>query len=55
MSPIVGLLLISAVSVAACYFIAKRRGAKVVFWVTLAALIGPLAIPFVFFSKPRAL
>jgi len=35
-----------------CYTIAKERHANVRFWVWTGVLLGPLAIPFVFFSKP---
>ena len=38
-------------SVLLCYWIARKRGANVKFWVIVSALFGPLAIPFVFFSK----
>jgi hypothetical protein len=37
-----------------CYWVAKKRGANVPYWVVMGALIGPFAIPFVFFSKPKA-
>jgi hypothetical protein len=37
-----------------CHQIAKRRGANPVFWGVMGALFGPLAIPFVFFAKPKA-
>ena len=36
-----------------CYSVAKKRGANVPYWVVMGALIGPFAIPFVFFSKPK--
>jgi hypothetical protein len=36
-----------------CHRIAKRRGAKPVFWAVMGALFGPLAIPFVFLAKPK--
>jgi hypothetical protein len=36
-----------------CHQTAKRRGAKPVFWAVMGALFGPLAIPFVFFAKPK--
>ena len=42
------------VSIFACHFIAKRRGANAVYWGIMAALVGPLAIPFVFFSKRQS-
>ena len=37
-----------------CHQIAKRRGAKPVFWGAMGALFGPFAIPFVLFAKPKA-
>ncbi len=37
-----------------CHQIAKRRGAKPVFWGVMGALFGPFAIPFVLFTKPKA-
>lgn len=44
---------ILVVSVITCYLVAKRRGGNSVFWVVMGLLFGPLAIPFVFFSRPR--
>jgi len=42
------LLLINLVGVVVCHDIARSRGSrKVVFWTTMGALFGPLAIPFV--------
>ncbi len=37
-----------------CRLIAKRRGASPVFWGAMGAFFGPFAIPFAFFSKPKA-
>jgi hypothetical protein len=37
-----------------CHQIAKRRGARPVFWGAMGALFGPLAIPFVFLAKQDA-
>ena len=34
-----------------CYLVAKKREAKVSFWVVMGILLGPFAIPFVFFSR----
>jgi len=47
------LLLITLASVVICYWIARSRSADPVFWAFLGLLLGPLAIPFVFFSKPK--
>ena len=53
MSFILFLLLVTLASIFACHQIAKSRGAKPVFWGVMGALFGPLAIPFVFFAKPK--
>jgi hypothetical protein len=45
---IIGTLLCAAT----CYFIAKSRSADTVFWTVMGLLLGPIAIPFAFFSKP---
>jgi len=50
---IIAVLLTGVVSIATCYLVAKKRNAKTSFWVTMALLFGPLAIPFVFMSKPK--
>lgn len=47
------LLLITLASAAICYWIAATRSADPVFWVLLGLFLGPLAIPFAFFSKPK--
>jgi hypothetical protein len=52
MNPIYAVLLIFIICTGICYSVAKKRNAKVSFWVVMGALFGPLAIPFVFFSKP---
>jgi len=46
------LLFLNVLSIFICYYIAKSRGAKARFWGIMGAMFGPLAIPFVFFSKP---
>ena len=48
------LLVIYLASMVACHYIAKARGADAVFWGFMAFLFGPLALPFVFLSRPRA-
>ena len=35
-----------------CRTIARERGARLWFWTASGLLLGPLAIPFVFFAKP---
>jgi len=47
------LLMFSALSIYLCYSVAKSKKANVTFWVTMGLLFGPLALPFVFFAKPR--
>lgn len=37
-----------------CYFIARQRQANYVFWSVMGIAFGPLAIPFVFFSRAVA-
>ena len=46
------LIIVSAISIVLCYFVAKYRQANTSFWLITALLFGPLAVPFVFFSKP---
>jgi len=52
----IALLAISIVLVsgALCHLIAEKRGANPVFWGVMGIVFGPLAIPFVFASKPSA-
>jgi len=52
MSVTLFLVVISILCAGICYSVAKSKGANVPFWVLMAALFGPLAIPFVFFAKP---
>ena len=35
-----------------CHYVAKKRKANAIFWGVMGAIFGPLAIPFVFMSKP---
>ncbi len=46
------LIIINLISIILCYYVAKHRKAKILFWVLVSLIVGPLAIPFVFFSKP---
>ena len=46
------LLTLNILSVFICHYIAKQRGAKPVFWGFVGFVFGPLAIPFVFLSRP---
>lgn len=45
------LFLIVATSMVLCNVLARQRDRDPVFWTVLAAIIGPLAIPFVYFLK----
>lgn len=47
------LIIIQLISIFVCYYVARRRKAKVMFWVLVSFVVGPLAIPFVFLSKPK--
>lgn len=47
------LILATIVSMVVVYLIAEKRGADTLFWVVMGLFFGPLAIPFVFFSKPK--
>jgi hypothetical protein len=47
-------VIIVVLSGAVCHQIAKKRGAKPVFWGVMGVIFGPLAIPFVFLAKPKA-
>jgi len=53
MGLIIGLLVVNIACIIACHQIAKRRGARPLFWGVMGALFGPLAIPFAFFAKPE--
>jgi len=53
MSPIYAVLIFFIICTGVCYSVAKKRKANVPFWVVMGCLFGPLAIPFVFFSKPK--
>ena len=39
-------------SAVVCHVVAKRRGARPIFWGVMGALLGPFAIPLVLFSRP---
>jgi len=43
--------IVIASSIIVCHQLAKRRGKDPVFWGLMGAIFGPLAIPFVYFSK----
>ena len=54
MNPVTALLIIFLLSMLICWAVAKYRHSKTVFWVIVASIIGPLAIPLVIFSKPQS-
>ena len=47
------LISLSLISAVICYLVSKHRGSSTLYWITAGLLVGPLAIPFVFFSKPE--
>lgn len=53
MSPIYVVLMFFIICTGVCYSVAKKRKANVPFWVVMGCLLGPLAVPLVFFSKPK--
>jgi uncharacterized membrane protein len=44
-------VLVFVISMIACHFIAKRRGADPVFWGVMGAIFGPLAITVLLVAK----
>ena len=46
-------LALNIVCIVLCHRIAKRRGARPVFWGVMGALFGPFAIPFALMEKPE--
>ena len=49
----IALLLVCLFSVLVCYLVARKRSADTKFWLLMGLLLGPLAIPFVFFSRSK--
>ncbi len=49
------LVCIVLLSTEICYWVAKKRGAKISFWVVMGACFGPFAVPFVFFANGKKL
>jgi hypothetical protein len=47
----IGLIIINLLSVVICYQVAKSRKANIQLWVIAGFLIGPFAVPFVFFAS----
>ncbi len=48
------LVIVTMLSMLSCYMIAKVRSADRFFWTLMGLLLGPLAIPFAFFARPKA-
>lgn len=44
---------VSILSCAVCFALAKRRGLRAAYWVALAALIGPFAVPLLLLKQRR--
>lgn len=49
------LIIINLISMALCFYVARFRKANKKYWLIISLLVGPFAIPFVFFSKPVVL
>jgi len=47
------LIALTVISVAVCYYVAKQGGLSQRYWLVMAVLFGPLAIPFVFLAKSK--
>ena len=47
------LVVVNIMSVYLCYIIAKDRGVNPRFWGWMGLLLGPFALPFVCFVKPK--
>ena len=52
MLPVIFYTVVTGISAFVCYLISRKRKSNTAFWVGLAAVIGPLAIVLVLFSKP---
>lgn len=49
------LLVVNSLCIALCYQIARERQANSYFWGLMGFLLGPFAVPFVFFSRPQVI
>ncbi|KGK00129.1 hypothetical protein [Thalassotalea sp. ND16A] len=47
------LLAINFICIFICYFFAKWRKANAGYWAIMGALLGPIALPFILFAKPK--
>ena len=55
MEMLILVLLITIVSAWICYKTAKTKNLNVQLWVVLALFIGPLALPLIYFAKPKSI
>ena len=53
MHVLTGFLILTVMSVFICHTIVAKRKGDTVYWVVMAILLGPIAIPFAFFAKPK--
>lgn len=51
---IASLITVLLASAIACHLLARSRGASAVFWGLMGSTFGPLAIPFVLFSRGKS-
>ena len=51
--PLIIIIIGTILSAFICHQIAKRRGARPVFWGVMGVIFGPFAIPFAFLSKGK--
>jgi hypothetical protein len=50
---IAALIIVSLLSMLVCYLISRSRSANRPYWAIMGLLLGPIAIPFAFFAKPK--
>lgn len=50
---IIVLILVSLFFALILGYIADKRGAKVAYWALMGAILGPIAIPFVFIARTK--
>ena len=55
MEMLILVLLITIVSAWICYKTAKTKNLNAQLWVVLALFIGPLALPLIYFAKPKSI
>lgn len=49
---LLALTVLTLVSVYICYRLAREKNRSTQSWVVIACLVGPLAIPFIYWAKP---